>query len=80
MKTVVVVSASWCPQCGPYKKMLQSAGIAFQEFDADSPLNQEFLLSLGVRGLPTTFIYEGKEIVATVTGNNAKKVQELLGV
>lgn len=78
MKKVVVVSASWCSQCGPYKRALESAGIEFQSFDADNPDNEQFLMERNVRGLPTTLVYEGGIHIGTVVGNNLPKLKELL--
>ena len=79
-KVVMVVSASWCSVCGPYKKALEAAGIEFKQIDADDPTQQEFLTREGVRSLPTTLVFEADQKVGTVTGNNVKKVQELLNV
>lgn len=78
MKKVIVVSASWCSQCGPYKKALEQAGIEYQSFDADNPDNEQFLMERGVRGLPTTLVYDGGVHISTVVGNNVPKVKELL--
>lgn len=80
MKKALVVSAEWCSQCGPYKKALENAGIEFETQDADDPENEALLNILGVRGLPTTIIFDGEIEVGRVVGNNVKKVQELLNV
>lgn len=75
---VKVVSASWCSQCGPYKKQLQSQGIEFENLDADDSSNMELLSSLGVRGLPTTLVYNNDELIGMVAGNKIEDVKELL--
>lgn len=79
MNKVVVVSASWCSQCGPYKKALERAGIEFESLDADDSANEAYLLKMGVRGLPTTIVLDGEVVVGTVVGNNVPKLKELLG-
>lgn len=79
MKTVIVVSASWCSQCGPYKKALDQTGIKYETKDADAPENEAQLTLLGVRGLPTTIVFDGEIEVGRVVGNNVPKVKELLG-
>lgn len=78
MKKVVVVSASWCPQCGPFKKALENAGIEFETLDADDARNEEYLKTAGVRGLPTTLVFEGEVRIGSVVGNHVPKVKELL--
>lgn len=80
MRKVVVVSASWCGQCGPYKKALEQAGIEFEVCDADAPENEALLTKLGVRGLPTTIIYVDGAVAVTLAGAQVKKLQELLSV
>lgn len=79
MKDIVikVVSASWCGQCGPYKKQLEQSGIEFENIDADDESNMELLKSLGVRSLPTTLVYKNGELIKTFAGN---KPQELKAV
>lgn len=78
MKGVMVVSASWCSQCGPYKRALDQAGIEYEEQDADDPENEALLKILGVRGLPTTIVFDGEIEVGRVVGNNVPKLRELL--
>lgn len=79
MKQVMVVSAAWCSQCGPYKRALDQAGIGYETQDADDPENEELLKMLGVRGLPTTIVFDGEIEVGRVVGNNVPKLKELLG-
>lgn len=78
MKQAMVVSAEWCSQCGPYKRALDQAGIEYESQDADDPENEALLKILGVRGLPTTIIFDGEIEVGRVVGNNVPKVKELL--
>jgi len=78
MISVSVVSASWCSQCGPYKRALEQAGIEYGTIDADHPDNEKFLHAHGVRGLPTTIVYKDNVLLGSVVGNNIPKLKELL--
>lgn len=80
MNKIIVVSASWCSQCGPYKQALDKAGISFESMDADDPDNEMFLHEMGIRGLPTTIVFKGETHLGNVVGNNVPKVKELLNV
>ena len=73
-KEVVVVSASWCGNCGVLKDALTRSGIVYRVVDADE--NMEFCRENGVRSLPTSFIYEDGELIKTVVG--LKKVEEFV--
>lgn len=78
MKKVVVVSASWCSQCGPYKRALEQAGIEYENLDADAPENEKLLSQLGVRGLPTTIVFDGEIELGRTTGKNITMLLEYL--
>lgn len=71
---VSIVSAAWCSNCKPYKQAVKSAGVQFEEIDADVDENMELISSLGVRSLPTTLIYKNGELVKMFSGN---KIEEL---
>ena len=76
MKKVQVWSASWCPQCGPFKDNLARKGIEFEVLDADEL--QDKAVELGIRALPTTVIIEDGNEVARIPGPNLAKVMEAL--
>ena len=75
-KEVVVVSAAWCGNCGVLKDALTRSGIVYKVIDADSEEGMAFCRENGVRGLPTSFIYEDGEIVKTVIGNKFQEIKE----
>lgn len=77
---IKVVSASWCGQCGPYKKQLEQSGIEFENIDADDESNMELLKSLGVRSLPTTLVYKNGDTFSLLVGNKISELKEILGV
>ena len=76
--SVKIVSASWCNQCSPYKKAVDSLGIAFENIDADSEENMSMLNELGVRSLPTTLVYKDGELVKMFSGNKPQELKEVI--
>lgn len=76
MKEIVIVSSSWCGNCGVLKDTLTRAGVIYKVIDADSPEGIDFCRENGVRSLPTSFVYEGGELKKTLIG--LKKVEEFL--
>ena len=76
MKTVTVVSASWCTQCDSLKNQLTAMGIPFDVVDAD--VSATVIKQFSIRSLPFTIVYESGEVVKTVIGNNAKQNQATL--
>ena len=77
MKEVVVFSASWCGQCGPFKKALEQQGVMFENVDVDE--QEDKVAEIGIRGLPTTIILEDGVEVKRISGNKVKEVMEALG-
>jgi len=73
-KKLVVVSSSWCSQCKVLKDQLTRNNIPYFVKDADTDF--EFCQENGVRSLPTSFIYEGDEIVKVVVGNKYQEIKE----
>lgn len=63
-KKVLIFSAPWCKACGPYKQALTKADIEFTEYNYENV--PELVEKYGVKGLPTTVILKGKEIIATI--------------
>ena len=59
MSKVEIYSSMWCPFCHRAKRLLQSKGVDFEEFDVDAnpALRQEMLnRSGGRRTVPQIFI------------------------
>ena len=74
---VYVWSASWCPQCGPFKEALTQRGVDFEVQDADAL--QDEAVRIGIRSLPTTvFLDDNGEEMHRIPGNNVAKVMEYL--
>ena len=67
-KKIVIVSTAWCSGCKVLKDLLTRNDVVYHVLDADEPENMEFCRQHGVRSLPTSFIYEGDEIIKTIVG------------
>ncbi|MBR4590162.1 co-chaperone YbbN [uncultured Methanobrevibacter sp.] len=70
---VIKVSATWCGPCNTYKPVFEEVAknntdesIQFAEADADE--NDELIAAAGVRGVPTTLIYNKGNLVAKKAG------------
>lgn len=73
MNKVVVVGASWCTQCGPYKAALERAGVVYESADLEDSM--ALMEEYGLRGLPATFVYdEAGAIVDYFTGADVQRV------
>jgi len=75
-KKLVVVSAAWCSQCKVLKDQLTRNNITYFVKDADTDF--EYCQENGVRSLPTSFIYDGDELVKVVVGNKYQEIKEAL--
>lgn len=75
-KKLVVVSSSWCSQCKVLKDQLTRNNITYFVKDADTDF--EYCQENGVKSLPTSFIYDGDEIVKVVVGNKYQEIKEAL--
>lgn len=75
-KKLIVVSAAWCSQCKVLKDQLTRNNITYFVKDADEEM--EWCQESGVRSLPTSFIYDGDEIVKVVVGNKYQEIKEAL--
>ena len=67
-KKIVVVSAAWCSQCNVLKDLLTRNEVVYHVIDCDSDVGMTFCREMGVRSLPSTFIYEDDKIVKTING------------
>jgi len=70
-KELVIITSTWCANCGPLKKKLEDAGIQFTTVDAEE--NPDYCRNYGVRGLPTALFFEDGELVKSLVGNNPVK-------
>lgn len=75
-KKLVVVSAPWCQSCTLLKDQLTRNNITYSVKDVDEEM--EYCQENGVRSLPTSFIYDGNEIVKVVVGNKYQEIKEAL--
>ena len=69
---VKVVSAGWCQPCKNLKPVIKSVcedhDIELQVSDVDTKEGSSVSAQYGVRGVPTTFIFEGGEVKNTFVG------------
>lgn len=78
-KKLVILSADWCVGCSALKSQLDKKDISYEVIDADSEKGMDFCKEHGVKSLPTSFVYEGNEVVGKVIGNKLKEVLEIMG-
>lgn len=70
-KKLFVFSSEDCGNCKPYKHFLNTLGIDFEEVDTDTDAGAVMAAQHNVRGLPTSLIMEGDEVVFIQTGTGA---------
>lgn len=78
-RKLVIVSAAWCHGCVALKSQLDKKDIPYEVIDGDSEKGMDFCKEHGVKSLPTSFVYEGDEVVGKVIGNKLKEVLEIMG-
>jgi thioredoxin-like negative regulator of GroEL len=82
-RTAVVISAAWCSACGPFKRKLESQGIPFLSAQMEGEVGLGLSIATGwtegdkimkiaqalyIKALPTTLIFENRELVANIVG------------
>lgn len=72
----IIFSAAWCAQCTALKESLRTAQIDFDEVNVDTDEGAAVAQQNAVRGLPTTLIFQGEELIKTIVG--LKPVSEYL--
>jgi mycoredoxin len=81
--TVIVYSASWCPDCREAKRFLQSKNIPYTEVDIETTPGaaQEVVANTGKRAIPQ-FVIDGKWVQPYQPGEGFlyEEMAELLGV
>lgn len=65
---IEVYSAAWCPNCVVLKNSLDEAGIKYEVVDCDTDEGMSRAASLGIRGLPTTVISFGGDVIRQIVG------------
>lgn len=59
---VVLYMAKWCGYCTAAKAYMGRKGIAYREFDIDTPTGKAAFSQLGVRGIPVLLLTQGKKV------------------
>lgn len=76
MKRVKVYSADWCGPCKFLKSevlpLLKLDGWEVETIDVDDPANEEECKRVGVRGIPTSLVYDGDKLLETFVGGVTK--------
>jgi hypothetical protein len=82
-RTAVVISAAWCNTCGPFKRKLEAQGIPFLSAPMEGEVGRGLSIATGwaegekimkiaqalyIKSLPTTLVFENKELVASIVG------------
>lgn len=71
-----IFSAEWCNTCKPYKTLLDSSAVVFENVDIDSDEGQSLAAKNNIRSLPTTQVLnDAGEVVKTYIG--AQKVSQI---
>lgn len=65
---IEVFSAAWCPSCTILKGNLKESNVNFEVVDCDTDEGMSKASELGVRGLPTTIIYDGDVVLRKIVG------------
>lgn len=77
-KEILVFTASYCPSCPVWKKMLDDKGVEYTPIDCDTDEGMELATKYQVRGLPTTIILRDGYMDRKMVGvQNAKVAEEL---
>jgi thioredoxin 1 len=74
-KVLVDFFATWCGPCKTLVPILESIqddydGVEFVKVDVDQ--NMDLALSMGVRGVPTVILFNGKDEVFRTSGANGR--------
>lgn len=72
---VVKFGAEWCGPCRQMKPTLEQLSETVDVYDVDVDKQGELAQKFGVRGIPTTFVFKGGEVMANTVGH--RTVDEL---
>lgn len=73
---IINVTATWCGPCQMFAPILEEVSNNIPVVKVDLDQNREFAQDMGVKGVPTTFIYKDGKISDTVVGYMPKEVLE----
>lgn len=77
---VKVVGAAWCEPCKALKPVLKGLceehELTLTTYDVDTVEGSQFASQYGVRGVPTTIVFENGQVKTTLVGMKTK--QELM--
>lgn len=82
--TVVDFYTPWCGPCKVMASVLEQmaqehSDVNFTKFDCGADTsNKNFAISVGIKALPTFFLYRGSEKIAQLTGAKAEKLREIV--
>src|SRR6185312_233785 len=81
---VLKIGAEWCAACKAIHPVMEKMSIEYDNvkfYDMDADVNQDFVLDMGIRALPSFIFYkDGKELLIEKGLNHItlkKKVEEL---
>jgi len=77
-KEVLVFSAVWCGNCGPWKEYLDSQGVEYTSVDVDSQEGMKLAQQHRVRGIPTTVILRDGVVVRNIVGAKPNELEVLV--
>lgn len=66
--TVVNVFATWCGPCQMFAPILEEISEEVEVIKVDVDQHREFAKSLGVSGIPATFIYKDGQLAKNFSG------------
>lgn len=73
---VVNVFATWCGPCQMLAPILEEVSENHKVFKIDADQNKDLAISMGVSGLPTTFIFKDGQPVEKMVGYTPKEAIE----
>lgn len=65
---VVKVFATWCGPCKMLAPITDELSKEYEVYEIDADKNKDLVKGIGVKGLPTLFMMNGKKIVETFEG------------
>lgn len=70
--TILKVGAPWCGACKAIAPIVEQVALEFNDkakfYDINADLNVDYVMSLGIRSLPTFVFFHNGELVEAVKG------------